>query len=149
MWGFLVSHRVLQYLLIKYETELAVVCMCVRVMCVCAHACVRVCLSVCTCMSVDCQRSMVSLGPLPSCVCCFLFCFVFQFIYVSFLWMSVLLHVCWCTTCIHGAHGGQKRLSWPCACLWAFEWVLGNDPGFSERVASAFNCGAVSPASSC
>jgi hypothetical protein len=47
-----------------------------------------------------------------------------------------LFHVRWCFACVYGCGTGQ---------LWSAMWVLGVEPRFSGRAASALNYGVISP----
>lgn len=57
--------------------------------------------------------------------------------------MAVLFECMSVLTCMPEAWGGQKRveISWDCGDrqLWAVKWMLGIEPGFSERASRAPN----------
>lgn len=56
---------------------------------------------------------------------------------MGFVFMCVWVFcLCLCTTCVYGAHGGQKRASM---------WLLGTKPRSSARAVSNLHYGAIFP----
>lgn len=66
------------------------------------------------------------------------------------LFLRLVFYVCWvslhvCVPCVPGALGSKGHwILWNWDYRWSDVWVLGFEPGLSERVASVLNCWAVS-----
>lgn len=71
-----------------------------------------------------------------------IYIFFKRFTGLYFMSLCECPHVCICTTCLPGAHGGQERYgtSWN----WSYMWVLGTKPVSSGRVANALSFWAIS-----
>lgn len=76
-----------------------------------------------------------------------------RFIFINFTCLSVFLHLCLCTACVPGAHGGRERawdsLELRYRWLQAIMWVLGIKPRSFTKATSALSHWANSLDPSC
>lgn len=91
------------------------------------------------------EQAFAYVPPKSQELVCFLFCFVFNFMFMGILSTCMPVHhmSMWCLWRPEeaiGSHGTRVTVDRPSL------WVLGIEPKSSGRVASALNHGAVSPA---